>query len=133
MAGIINVPVSQPSKAPAEERRTSRSVKIKSLGRPEIPSENFRAKLEAQRRNLKQDQERQEAEQRAETHRKKIISRLGSKRHLEYDVIEDTAIVQVRVVNSEDGTVIRKYPPDKVIEFARNFKKSRKEKLDMKL
>ncbi len=119
---IETVPV--PQQTPVEERR--QLIKTKALGRSEAqaPGESFREKLEAQRRNLKQDQDRQESQQQAEKHRETMLAKVGARRHLQYEVIEDAAIVQVSVINSEDGTVIRKVPPDEVVGFVKRFKAS---------
>ena len=65
------------------------------------------------------------------------IDRAAEMRHLRYEVITDADIVQVSVINSEDGTIIRKVPPDKVIGFVKKFrektqsKTKRKYKLDI--
>ena len=50
------------------------------------------------------------------------IDRAAEMRHLRYEVITDADIVQVSVINSEDGTIIRKVPPDKVVGFIRKFR-----------
>lgn len=127
--GITGVPV--PQQTPVEERR--HVVKTRTLGRTgAVHDDSFREKLEAQRRNRKQNQERQSDEQ-AEKHRDAMLAKVGAKRHLRYDVIDDAAIVQVSVINSEDGAIVRKFPPDQVIEFVRTVKRSKKARLDMKL
>ncbi len=128
--------VPAPQQTPVEERR--QLVKTKALGRSEAeaPGESFREKLEAQRRNLKQNQEKQESQQQAEKHRETMLAKAGERRHLQYEVIEDAAIVQVSVINSEDGTVIRKVPPDEVVGFVKRFRASAAKsgrRLDMKL
>ena len=132
MASGINVGVPNPQQAPVEERRSV--VKTKTLGRVQSTHEDsFNAKLEARRRDM-QDKERRESDEQAEKHRDAIIAKVGARRHLQYEVIEDAAIVQVSVINSEDGAVIRKVPPDKVVGFARNFRATlRKSRLDMTL
>ena len=129
-SGIYVVPV--PQQAPVEERR--QTVKTKTLGRTgDVPDDSFREKLETQRRNMKQNQERQESDEQAEKHREEILAKIGQRRHLQYDVISDAAIVQVSVINSEDGTLVRKYPPDQVVEFVRNVKKTPRSRLDITL
>ena len=128
--GITGVPV--PQQTPVEERR--QTVKTKTLGRTGgIPDDSFREKLEAQRRSMKQNQDRQETDEQAEKHREEMLAKVGQRRHLQYDVISDAAIVQVSVINSEDGTLVRKFPPDEVVEFVRRVKTSPKGKLDIKL
>ena len=128
--GITAVPV--PQQTPVEERR--QTVKTKTLGRTgEVPDDTFRQKLEAQRRSRKQDQEKQESDEQAEKHREEILAKVGQRRHLQYDVFSDAAIVQVSVINSEDGTIVRKFPPDEVVEFARGVKQSAGRRLDITL
>lgn len=127
--GITGVPV--PQQTPVEEQR--HVVKTRILGRTgAVHDDSFREKLEAQRKNRKQNQERQSDEQ-AEKHRDAMLAKVGAKRHLRYDVIDDAAIVQVSVINSEDGAIVRKFPPDQVIEFVRNVKIKKAARLDMKL
>lgn len=134
MAGGINVGVPNPqlTKPPVEERRSV--VKTKTLGRVGSSHEDsFNAKLEARRRDM-QDKERRESDEQAAKHRDAILAKVGARRHLHYEVIEDAAIVQVSVINSEDGAVIRKVPPDNVVGFVKKFRASlRNSRLDMTL
>lgn len=68
------------------------------------------------------------SERRAQTAKKANeanIDRVTEMRHLRYEVITEADIVQVSVINSEDGTIIRKVPPDKVVNFAKKFKEKR--------
>ena len=124
--GMTGVPV--PQTTPVEERR--QAVKTRTLGRTcEVHDGSFREKLEAQQRNRKQNQEQQQSDEQAEKRREAILQRVGARRHLVYDVIDDAKMIQVSVINTEDGTVVRKYPPDEVIEFARQVK----HRLDMRL
>ena len=121
MAGGIAVPL--PQQTTAEERRPV--TKTKTLGREgDTHDDSFRQRIEAQRRSLKQDQERQESNEQAERHKEAMFAKVGARRHLQYEVIEDAAIVQVSVINSEDGTIVRKFPPDTVIGFAKKFRAS---------
>ena len=116
--GITGVP--QPQTTPVDERR--QTVKTKTLGRTcEVHDDSFREKLDAQRRSMKQHQEQQQSDQQAEKRREAILAKVGERRHLRYDVIDDAALVQVSVIN-EDGTLIRKYPPDEVVNFVRGVK-----------
>mgnify|MGYP002624176271 CR=1 FL=1 len=129
-SGITGLPT--PQQTPVEERR--QAVKTRTLGRTdEVHDDGFKEKLEAQRRSRKQNQEQQESDEQAEKRREAILAKVGERRHLQYDVIDDAAIVQVSVINSEDGTIVRKYPPDEVVKFVRNVKKSYRHKLDMML
>ncbi len=81
---------------------------------------------------------RQEAQAKSESRqqqaRKENIDRAAEMRHLRYEVIQDADIVQISVINSEDGTIIRKIPPDKTVGFAKRLKEkkdSRKRRLDI--
>ena len=128
--GITGVPGTQ--QTPVDERR--QAVKTRTLGRTgAVHDDSFREKLEAQQRNRKQNQEQQESDQEAERRREAILQKVGARRHLQYDVIDDAAIVQVSVINTEDGTVVRKYPPDRVVEFVREVKQTIRHRLDMRL
>ena len=65
------------------------------------------------------------SDKKAEKARTENIDRLTEMRHLRYEVIQDADLVQISVINSEDGTVIRKVPPDKVVSFAQKVKEKR--------
>lgn len=57
-----------------------------------------------------------------------------SMRHLEHEIIKDAKLIQVRVVNNEDGEVIRKIPPDKVVELVKKIRiKLQGKRLDLKV
>lgn len=114
-----------PQQTPVEERQ--QVIKTKTLGRIiEAPDESFRDKLEAKRRDVKQNQQKQDFDEKAEKNRNEILAKVAQRRHLQYEVIEDAAVVQVSVINTEDGTVVRKVPSDNIIEFIRNFRSSAK-------
>ncbi|MBQ6112257.1 MAG: flagellar protein FlaG [Synergistaceae bacterium] len=66
--------------------------------------------------------------QKAQKARAENIDRAAAMRHLRYEVITDADIVQVSVINSEDGTIIRKVPPDKVIGFVKKFREKTNER-----
>lgn len=66
--------------------------------------------------------------QRAQKARIESIDRAAEMRHLRYEVITDADIVQVSVINSEDGTIIRKVPPDKIVGFIRKFREKTTER-----
>ena len=128
--GITGLP--EPQQPPVEERR--HAVKTKTLGRTPPQDDSFREKLEMQHRSMKQNQEQQESDEQAQKRRDAILAKVGEKRHLQYAVYEDAAIVQVSVINSEDGTIVRKYPPDEVVDFVRGVKKkSGRRSLDITL
>jgi uncharacterized FlaG/YvyC family protein len=53
-------------------------------------------------------------------------------RELKYEVLEDVGLVQVQVIDVNDGRVVRKIPTDEVIKFIRVIKtmKEKKAKID---
>lgn len=74
----------------------------------------------------------------ADKAKSEVLDKFSELRYLKYDIIEDADIVQVSVINSSDGKIIRKFPPDKVVSLVqkireRILKKSGRRLLDMKL
>ena len=43
--------------------------------------------------------------------------------YLEFEVMDDAGIVQIRVINSDSGTIVRKIPPDNVVNNAADINK----------
>ncbi len=118
---INNVPA--PQQSPVE--RQHQVIKTKTLGNPgggEVPNETIRQKLQERQRNSQQENQQQN-EQHAEKIQAAILEREGQMRHLKFDVIDDAAIVQVSVINSEDGTIVRKVPSDEMVEFVMKLRK----------
>lgn len=81
---------------------------------------------------------RQEAENKsndnAQKALEKVLDKASEMRHLKFEVIEDADIVQISVVRSADGTIIRKVPPDKIVSFVKRVKdkkSERRQKLDI--
>ena len=122
-AGCINN-VPAPQQSPVE--RQHQVIKTKTLGNPgggdEIPKETIRRKLEERQRHSQQENQEQN-EQHAEKIQAAILEREGKMRHLKFDVIDDAAIVQVSVINSEDGTIVRKVPSDEMVKFVRMLRR----------
>ena len=103
-------------------------IRTKTLGRTEgdiNTSEN---------REIAEKIARQEAENnsfnenRAKENQKKILKKASEMRHLKYEVIEDADIVQVSVIRSADGTIIRKVPPDKIVSLVKRVKEKKSER-----
>ncbi|MBQ7578898.1 MAG: flagellar protein FlaG [Synergistaceae bacterium] len=120
--------------AAAEHQR--QVVKTRTLGNtgPDLPEPaRYKKSSDTQARRTN---EQSKATQLADKAKSEVIDKASEMRHLKYDVIEDADIVQVSVINSSDGTIIRKFPPDKVINLVqkiREKRKSRHKSLDMKL
>lgn len=131
---LENVPPQQP---PVERQRNI--IKTKTIGSAgsDIPERSAtpeeKAKLESQAKS----QNKSAFEEKADEVKAEMLDRMGKMRHLKYEVIDEAAIVQVSVINSEDGTIVRKVPPDKVVDFVERIRKhkkiSGKDNFDMKL
>ena len=131
-ANDIPDPFSQSSTA--EQRQV---VRTKTLGRTEGDIHNSEYKKIAEKIARLERQEAQEkTNSLAEKVKDEILDRVSEMRHIEYDVIKDADIVQISVVNSGDGKIIRKVPPDKIVSFIRKSREKdseRKRKFDITL
>lgn len=113
----------------AEQQR--QVVKTKTLGQTTKESKSKDTRKVSEAKALETAQAK--TEQQADKVRDEVLSRAGEKRHLRYEVIEDADIVQISVINSEDGTIVRKVPSDKVVGLVKKIRERRKQKLDMKI
>ncbi len=129
MGFIVNDPVLYSNSPAAEIQR--QVIKTKTLGNTESspPPHEIENRKQAEKRAAKVQQSKSDViAQRAQKARAENIDRAAAMRHLRYEVIEDADIVQVSVINSEDGMIIRKVPPDKMVEFARKFREKTTER-----
>ena len=125
------------SAAPESQRKII--TKTKTIGSPsgieDMPRKESQ-KIADKQAEAQQLEHQARTEQRAQKARSDILDKAGAMRHLRYDVIDDADMVQVSVINSSDGSIIRKFPPDKVVEIVvkiREKKRRRKrESLDVK-
>ena len=113
----------------AEQRQV---IRTKTLGRTEGDIQISEYKKVAER------VARQESENKSDDNAKKVLDKIldqaSEMRHLKHEVIEDADIVQVSVVRTADGTIIRKVPPDKIVSFVKRVKEKkseRRQKFDM--
>jgi uncharacterized FlaG/YvyC family protein len=53
-------------------------------------------------------------------------------RELKYEVLEDAGVVQIQVIDSSDGRVIRKVPADEVIKFLEAVREKIDDHLDVR-
>ena len=124
-----DLPDSFTQSSPAEQRQV---IRTKTIGRTEgdfqiSEYKNVAKKIRQELQNKSDDI--------ADKAKNKILDKASEMRHLRYDVIEDADIVQISVINSGDGTIIRKVPPDKIVSFVKKVKEKnseRKRKLDIK-
>ena len=67
---------------------------------------------------------------------KKALSRTAEllsvfDRKLKYEVLEDAGIVQIQVIDANDGRVVRKIPADEVIRFIEAIKEKIDDRVDV--
>lgn len=103
----------------AHPERDTRSpaewLKSLELGKPKPETaESLKVKAEAERKEsgLTKDEEKDLLEKTLE-----LVKLIAPRRHLEYEVIDEADIVQVHVVNTDDGTVVRKIPSDEIVKL----------------
>ena len=102
---------------PAGQRQV---IRTKTLGSSGGDFQNSEYKKIADKIARLERQEFQEKNQElAEKAQDEILDKASEMRHLKYDVIEDADIVQISVINSGNGKIIRKVPPDKIVSFIR--------------
>ena len=51
-----------------------------------------------------------------------VVDMLNPRRHLKYEVIDEADIVQVQVVNTDDGAVVRKIPSDEIVKLVEQIR-----------
>ena len=61
-----------------------------------------------------------------------VVDLLTPRRHLEYEVIDEADIVQVQVVNTDDGSIVRKIPGDDIVKLVEQIHKVLSDRLDVK-
>ena len=60
-----------------------------------------------------------------------VVNLLTPDRHLKYEVIEEADMVQIQVVNNEDGQVGRRIPADEIVAMVKQIHKALSERLDV--
>ena len=59
-----------------------------------------------------------------------VADLLIPRRHLEFEIIDEADLVQVQVIDTDDGSVVRKIPADEIIELVKQIHKTLSERLD---
>ena len=128
----------QSSSAAAEHQR--QVIKTRTLGNlgAELPDPKADNKKVSEDDKSQRKKQQRKLEKLADEAKSEVLDKFSEMRYLKYDVIEDADIVQVSVINSSDGTIIRKFPPDKVVNLVKKIRekflnKSGIRLLDMKL
>ena len=89
-----------------QKPETAESVKLK-----------LKAEAEQDHKDLTKDEQKDLLKKTLE-----LADMLNPRRHLEYEVIEEADIVQVQVVNTDDGTVVRKIPSDEIVKLVEQIR-----------
>ena len=61
-----------------------------------------------------------------------VVDLLAPRRHLKYEVIDEAEMVQIHVIDTDDGNVVRKIPADEIIELVKQIHKTLNERLDVR-
>ena len=57
---------------------------------------------------------------------------LSPSRHLKFEVVDEADLVQVQMVNTSDGQIVRKIPADDIIELVKQIHRTLSDRLDVK-
>jgi len=103
-------------------KKLTERMKNVELGKPKPETaESVKLKLKAEaekdHKDLTKDEEKDLLKKTLE-----LADMLNPRRHLEYEVIEEADIVQVQVVNTDDGTVVRKIPSDEIVKLVEQIR-----------
>ena len=113
------------------QKLSSERIKQVELGlvklRPETLKTSAEADPEQEKENLTRDALKEVLDKTLE-----VVDLLTPHRHLEYEVIEEADILQVQVVNTDDGSIIRKIPGDDVVKLVEQIHKILSDRLDVK-
>ena len=101
------------------------------------PQRDYKKTAERISREQKRIEKAERLTEHADEIKAEIMKRASEMRYLKHEVIKDADIVQISVVKSTDGTVVRKVPSDKSVEIAKKNREKRekesgsKNKLDI--
>ena len=61
-----------------------------------------------------------------------LVSTIAPERHLKYEVREEAGLMQVQVIDSKDGRVVRKIPADEIVNLIAHIQETLNKSLDVK-
>ncbi|MBQ4418851.1 MAG: flagellar protein FlaG [Synergistaceae bacterium] len=133
MRANFNLPISHhseppPNAAAQEERRAVKLKLTRELGniKPDKPLDEL-GKERAKDKELSREELQAILEKTAE-----ISKIFNSKRKIKYEVIEEADLVQIQVIDTDDGKIIRKIPADEIVELVKKLHEVLSERLDVK-
>lgn len=60
-----------------------------------------------------------------------VESLTPSNRHLKYEVIDEAGMVQIQVIETLDGNIVRKIPADEIVKLVSRIRETLNERLDV--
>ena len=132
MRANFNLPISHHSEPPPnlqqDERRAVKLKLTRELGhiKPDKPLDEL-SKERAKDKELSREELKAILEKTAE-----ISKIFNSKRKIKYEVIEEADLVQIQVIDTDDGEIIRKIPADEIVELVKKLHEVLSERLDVK-
>ena len=61
-----------------------------------------------------------------------VVEALGPRnRHLKYEVIDEAGLIQVQVIDTLDGNIVRKIPADEIVKLVSRIRETLDERLDV--
>ena len=137
MKANLSLPILQhkeqhPFLTPEEKHQPKSAITlIKELGKgkPSKPPENINKNTDNDKDNeLSREDLKAILEKTAE-----ISKIFNSKRKIKYEVIEEADLVQVQVIDTDSGDIVRKIPADDIVELVKKLHDMLSERLDVKL
>lgn len=62
-----------------------------------------------------------------------LVAILSPDRHLKYEVIDDADLVQIQVIDTADGNIVRKIPADEIVRLVSRIRETLSERLDVRV
>ena len=60
-----------------------------------------------------------------------LVDALSMNRHLKFEVIDEAGLVQVQVIDTIDGNIVRKIPSDAIVKLVSRIRETLNERLDV--
>ena len=60
-----------------------------------------------------------------------LVEAVTPNRHLKYEVIDEAGLVQVQVIDTTDGNIVRKVPADEIVKLISRIRETLNERLDV--
>ena len=60
-----------------------------------------------------------------------LVETMAPNRHLKYEVIDEAGLVQVQVIDTMDGNIVRKIPADEIVKLVSRIRETLSDRLDV--